>query len=80
MKWVNIKGDWYKVPTRPAGVNAKVANARHRVVSPKSVANARQAPFTSWRWASRYFSAVLATTSAGSSGAGGFLFQPMCSR
>ena len=43
-------------------------------------ANAAQAPFTSRCWASRYFSAVLATMSAGSSGAGGFLSQPMRSR
>ena len=43
-------------------------------------ANAAQAPFTSRCWASRYFSAVLATISAGRSGAGGFLSQPMRSR
>src|SRR5207244_173953 len=31
----------------------------------------------STRYASRYFSRVLSTTSAGNSGAGGFLFQPV---
>ncbi len=43
-------------------------------------AHAAHAPFTTRRWASRYLSAVLATISAGSSGAGGFLSQPMRSR
>ncbi len=53
-----------KASARSAGVNTTAAHA----------------PFMSRRWASRYFSAVLATISAGSSGAGGFLFQPMRSR
>jgi tRNA threonylcarbamoyl adenosine modification protein (Sua5/YciO/YrdC/YwlC family) len=46
----------------------------------QSVVGRRRAAYVSRRRASRYFSDVLRTTSAGSSGAGGCLFQPMLVR